>query len=503
MNSPYRILVIDDDEKGLSLLKLNLEYFGFEVITANGGANGLKKASEEIPDEIILDIKMPDINGWEVCKKLKGNSNTKDIPIVLVTAFSGPKDLEKSKNLKVESYLTKPVDPEKLADTLRLNLIKNKVENHSEDMHQDVKVSSQSKDTDSVCRIEHFTPYKGIDSELNVFSDYSISQSPSLAAVESGEGKFECVALKNAHKIYSFAIIKKTIVPYFNIKMASIWCGPIWKHKNEPIDFTIFEKMIDGLVNMYLKNGYILKITPFIYDSDPAAAQVGNVLTSFGFSHSEQRQSTLLLDLKQSAEELRTGLRKTWRQTLGYAEKKGITVTSDNTTESLQRVVKIYYEMQQRKKFATFIDMTKYGKINDLLEDSMRFQTISGSYEDKVICGIVWAKFGTVGLPIIAATTEKALKLKVANLIWWKMITAMKAENLEWCDLGGINKERNEGGYVFKTGIGGTEAKLIGQFHLAENKGLLRCIKAAENIKKARNRIKILFEPKKKILEPA
>jgi lipid II:glycine glycyltransferase (peptidoglycan interpeptide bridge formation enzyme) len=358
-------------------------------------------------------------------------------------------------------------------------------------------------DTDSACRIEHVTPYKGIDSELNAFSDYSISQSPSLAAVESGEGKFECVALKNAHKIYSFATIKKTIVPVLNIKMASIWCGPVWKQKNEPIDFTIFEKMIHGLINIYAKNGYILKITPFIYDSDPAAAQVGNVLTSIGFSHSEQRQSTLLLDLKQTVEELRAGLRKRWRQTLVVGEKRGITVTFDNTTESLQRVVKIYYEVLQRKKFASFVDMAKYGTVNDLLEDSMRFQTILCSYEGDVVSGITWAKFGSVGIPLIGGTREKGLKLNASNLMFWKMITAMKEWNLEWCDLSGINKGRNEGGYVFKTGMGGTEAKLIGQFYMAENNGLLQCIKVAESIKNARNRIKIFFEPKKKILKSA
>ena len=95
----------------------------------------------------------------------------------------------------------------------------------------------------------------------------------------------------------------------------------------------------------------------------------------------------------------------------------------------------------------------------------MRLQTILCSYQGEVVSGLAWAKFGSVGLPIFAATTETALKLNAAYLMWWKMLAVMQAESLEWCDLGGINKGRNEGGYVFKTGMGGTEARLVGQFY--------------------------------------
>jgi CheY-like chemotaxis protein len=118
MEEPHKILIIDDEEESLELLKLNLEYFGFKVVTALGGFMGLMRAFNEHPDAIVLDIHMPDMDGWEVCRKLTVNSKTQNIPIVFLTALWGPNDFERAKALDVKECLTKPVNPEKLAVTL-------------------------------------------------------------------------------------------------------------------------------------------------------------------------------------------------------------------------------------------------------------------------------------------------------------------------------------------------------------------------------------------------
>jgi DNA-binding response OmpR family regulator len=114
-----KILIIDDEVKALALLKTNLEDANFEVHTANNGVEGVIRAIQIIPDLIILDVRMPELDGWDVCKRLKSTASTKDIPIVFLTAFSSDKDREKAKTLGAAEYLTKPIDPEKLLNILR------------------------------------------------------------------------------------------------------------------------------------------------------------------------------------------------------------------------------------------------------------------------------------------------------------------------------------------------------------------------------------------------
>jgi putative two-component system response regulator len=120
MNSCHRIkkyikiLVVDDDSNSTKLLKLVLESFGFEVVISTDGREGLELASSELPDVIILDVRMPSLNGWQVCERLKRSPKTKPIPVIFFTAYSQKTDFEKSKRLGAELFLNKPLDPEEL-----------------------------------------------------------------------------------------------------------------------------------------------------------------------------------------------------------------------------------------------------------------------------------------------------------------------------------------------------------------------------------------------------
>ena len=81
-----RILVIDDLPDNVFMLQDRLEHEGYKVLTAYNGKSGIEKAQNELPDLILLDVMMPDINGFEVCKTLVNDGRTSDIPIILVTA---------------------------------------------------------------------------------------------------------------------------------------------------------------------------------------------------------------------------------------------------------------------------------------------------------------------------------------------------------------------------------------------------------------------------------
>ena len=100
-----KILIIDDDPGLLSLLKLGLEREGFLVVTARNGKEGLRQAYDSRPDAIILDIMMPELDGWSTIQQLR---HLCDTPIIILTARKNRKDVLKGLSLGADDYLTKP-----------------------------------------------------------------------------------------------------------------------------------------------------------------------------------------------------------------------------------------------------------------------------------------------------------------------------------------------------------------------------------------------------------
>ena len=105
------ILVVDDTPENLSLMSALLKDL-YKVKVANHGDKSLKIAmSDKPPDLILLDIMMPDIDGYEVCRRLKANSGTRDIPVIFLTAKSEVEDEQRGLSLGAVDYITKPISP--------------------------------------------------------------------------------------------------------------------------------------------------------------------------------------------------------------------------------------------------------------------------------------------------------------------------------------------------------------------------------------------------------
>ncbi len=127
MTDEKQTILIIDDEVGLrNLLKFRLASFGYDVLTAEDGYVGIEMAKEKMPHLIILDIMMPYFNGIEVCKKLKSDYQTKEIPIIFLSVLAQKEDLELGRQAGGEFFLTKPYDPEKLNLVIRMALKKEK-----------------------------------------------------------------------------------------------------------------------------------------------------------------------------------------------------------------------------------------------------------------------------------------------------------------------------------------------------------------------------------------
>jgi two-component system, OmpR family, KDP operon response regulator KdpE len=114
-----KILVIDDEETTVQLITMLLERRGYEVIKAYRAEDGLRKAYRTHPDLVLLDIMMPDMDGWEVCRRLRELS---DVPIIFLTARTEVKDVVRGLELGADDYIIKPYDNEELIARIKAHL---------------------------------------------------------------------------------------------------------------------------------------------------------------------------------------------------------------------------------------------------------------------------------------------------------------------------------------------------------------------------------------------
>lgn len=113
------VLVVDDKENIVELIEMNLERSGFKVIPAYTGKEALEKTKSLSPDLILLDLMLPDIDGFEVCRMIKLDQNTKDIPIIMITAKSEEADKVIGLGLGADDYITKPFGLRELEARIR------------------------------------------------------------------------------------------------------------------------------------------------------------------------------------------------------------------------------------------------------------------------------------------------------------------------------------------------------------------------------------------------
>ncbi|MCK5292390.1 MAG: response regulator [Thermoplasmata archaeon] len=115
-----KIVVVDDEQNILDLVGMILEAEGFMVSKALNGTEGIKMAQKEHPDLVLLDIMMPEMDGWVVYRKLKEDAKTKDIPVAMLTVKAQTIDKEMALDvIGVEDYITKPFTPDELVERVQ------------------------------------------------------------------------------------------------------------------------------------------------------------------------------------------------------------------------------------------------------------------------------------------------------------------------------------------------------------------------------------------------
>src|SRR6266704_6254376 len=116
---PGRVLVIEDEQDVAELIGYNLAKEGYEVRVVANGVDGLKQARESRPDMILLDIMVPQLNGWEVCRRLKQEPDTREVPVIMVTGRVEEGDKVLGFEMGADDYVTKPFSPRELLARIR------------------------------------------------------------------------------------------------------------------------------------------------------------------------------------------------------------------------------------------------------------------------------------------------------------------------------------------------------------------------------------------------
>lgn len=114
-----KILVVEDTEDHLQIIKLILEQHNYTILTESNGKKGLLSAQNQLPDLMLLDVMLPELNGYEVCKILKSEEKTKNIPILMLSVRSSQEDIDAGLNAGANEYMTKPFNLDELLSKVK------------------------------------------------------------------------------------------------------------------------------------------------------------------------------------------------------------------------------------------------------------------------------------------------------------------------------------------------------------------------------------------------
>ena len=167
MNKQQKILIVDDDERNIKLLANLLEYYNYDYETAKNGIEALKKTGSYNPDLIILDIMMPEMDGFETCRMLKKDTATLHIPVVMVTALADKDSKIEGLNAGANDFLAKPVDKTELAvrvrNLLRVKEFEDFLKKHNQILDEEVKKKTEQlreSYIDTILKLTKVAEYK-------------------------------------------------------------------------------------------------------------------------------------------------------------------------------------------------------------------------------------------------------------------------------------------------------------------------------------------------------
>lgn len=306
---------------------------------------------------------------------------------------------------------------------------------------------------------------------LEQFDDATIYQTWSYGKIRWGQEKLSHLILRRNDQVVSGAqcVIKE--IRGIRAGIAYVPWGPLWRQSEAENDGVVFQQMLCALYGEYVKKrGLFLRIFP--NEADEGANPLVGILREHGFRlhASVPPYRTFIINLAFSMDELRRGLKRQWRQNLQRAENNGLRVIHERDHRGYPTFVDLYRDMKTRKDFQSGVDIGEFGRIQEDLSDRFKMEVMLCESDGEPVAGIVISRIGKTAICLLAAATEKALELRAAYLLQYQAIEWLKGMGVRWYDLGGIDREKNPGGYQYKSGLSGKcgrEVRYIGQYTLS------------------------------------
>jgi lipid II:glycine glycyltransferase (peptidoglycan interpeptide bridge formation enzyme) len=306
---------------------------------------------------------------------------------------------------------------------------------------------------------------------LQEFDDAVIYQTWPYGAIRWGEDKLSHLILSRGSEIVAMAQCTVRRVPGLGAGIAYVPWGPIWRLHGKERDPVVFQQMLRTLQREYVeRRGLLLRIAP--NEMDDTISPLISILEEEGFQLDATiaPYRTFLLDLSYSLEEVRKGFKRQWRQNLNHAEHNGLKIIQGTADELYQTFLDLYQQMLNRKDFDPGVDVHEFGQIQKGLPNAFKMNIMICESEKKPVAALVVSSLGNSAIALHAATAEKGLDLKAAYFLQWRMIEWLKSMGICWYDLGGIDPEKNPGGYQYKSGLSGKcgrEVRHVGQYKVS------------------------------------
>jgi lipid II:glycine glycyltransferase (peptidoglycan interpeptide bridge formation enzyme) len=305
---------------------------------------------------------------------------------------------------------------------------------------------------------------------ISNFGDANIYQTYAYGSVRWGEKNLSHLLLKRSNAIVAAAQVRIFKLPYLKRGIAYLPWGPMFKVRQENHCPETFRQIVRALRNEYaVKRKLLIRATPNIIDEDSESFR--SILNDEGFKWCQKisGHKTIILDLQPSLPELLMGLKKKWRENLRRAEKSNLRIRQGQDSQCYDVFINLYREMHARKKFQQFVDIDEFKRIQNELEDHLKLNIMLAEHNGNPLAALVWSMIGNTGVPIFSATGDDGMKSRASYLLRWRMLELLKENGSLYLDQGGLDPQKNPGGYHFKVGMGGSPVSFIGQFESCEN----------------------------------
>ena len=322
---------------------------------------------------------------------------------------------------------------------------------------------------------------------LSTFDDANIFQTWSYDEVRSGKGNTSHLILKKDDEIVAASQVRILRIPFLNTGIAYIRWGPLWRLHGTDSDPDMFTQILRALRNEYVhKRGYVLRILPLLFTEDadlfaPLFKQEGFIRLS-----SARRETTLILDIRPSLDDLRKGLYRKWRNHLNRAEKNNLEIIEGTEDELFDIFMSIFNEMLERKKFIDDGETRNFYLTQKKLPNNLKMKIFICKSDNKPCAGVVCTAMGRKAIYLLGATNNEGMKNKSSYLLQWRVLQWLKEIDCHWYDLHGINPEKNPGVYEFKSGLchnNGKKVTFLGHFETYKNSVGLLFVKSGEKVR--------------------